>query len=123
MVRRKFAPGKGLLALPGGFLDPSQLLVDSCIRELKEETSIDLKPSLLKGNLKRMRVFDFPDRSIRGRTVTHAGHFQLDFPNLPQVKGGDDASHAMWISFSDIRKYEEQIFEDHLEIIQNFIGI
>jgi cytidyltransferase-like protein len=38
LIRRGHAPGQGLWALPGGFLEPRDTLWQSCLRELREET-------------------------------------------------------------------------------------
>ena len=40
LVERKAYPGKGLQALPGGFVRPDERLQDTCIRELREETRL-----------------------------------------------------------------------------------
>jgi len=40
LVERRARPGKGLMALPGGFIDPAEKLIDGCIRELREETGL-----------------------------------------------------------------------------------
>jgi bifunctional NMN adenylyltransferase/nudix hydrolase len=67
-------------------------------------------------------VFDAPGRSQRGRTITHAIHISLDDGewNLPKVKGSDDAECARWIPISALNS--EEIFEDHYDIIQFFLG-
>jgi bifunctional NMN adenylyltransferase/nudix hydrolase len=39
---------------------------------------------------------------------------------LPKVKGSDDADHAGWIPLSDLK--EDEFYEDHLHIIQHFLG-
>src|SRR5207237_5286194 len=72
VVRRRVHPGKGLLALPGGFLKADATLEDSAIRELKSETQIRVPVPVLKGSIKASHVFDHPERSQRGRTVTFA---------------------------------------------------
>ncbi len=43
LVRRGQAPGKGLWAAPGGFLEPRDTLWQSCLRELSEETGYSAK--------------------------------------------------------------------------------
>lgn len=119
MVRRGASPGRGLWALPGGFLnaetDPSML--DCAIRELFEETQIDLTPNIVRSRLINQGiVFDAIDRSLRGRTITHAFYFQLKDGLLPKVKGSDDAVDAAWIRLSSLDR--SKIFEDHYDIIK-----
>ena len=122
-VTRGHNPGRHLLALPGGFLNPNETIESCILRELKEETKIDVPPKILKNSLKEIRVFDAPDRSSRGRTITHAGLIVLDEPTLPKVKGSDDAAHAQWIALERLPKLEASFFEDHLHIIQNMVTI
>jgi len=124
MVRRKFNPGKGLLALPGGFVQQNCRIFDSAVNELKEETRIKnyTKDDLAK-LLKSEHVFDHPDRSLRGRTITHGFYFELPpGGDLPLVKGDDDAERAMWVPLADLFMKEDQIYEDHLHIISFFTG-
>lgn len=126
VVKRKMNPGKGLLALPGGFLAQGLWIEDNAVKELKEETRINLNPNLLKGVIKGNHVFDYPNRSRRGRTITHAFHFdldKLDLKELPLVKGGDDASHSFWLPLAAIGENEDQFFEDHVHIIRHFTGV
>lgn len=120
LIQRRAAPGAGLLALPGGFLNQEEYLVDGMLRELREETKLKVPAPVLKGSIVNTRVFDKPDRSLRGRTITHAYLIQLPPGELPQVKGSDDAAKAMWVPISDIR--EDQMFEDHYAIIQHMLG-
>ena len=121
LVERKARPGKGLLALPGGFLDPGERLKEACLRELKEETKLKVPLPVLYGSIKHNDVFDDPYRSMRGRTITHAFYIELK-PNheLPKVKGGDDAKRAFWLPLSELNP--EHMFEDHYFIIQKMIG-
>ena len=77
LVRRGGHPGKGLLALPGGFVDHDETLLNSAIRELREETKLadqhgPFPMGKLKGFLAGQGVFDDPKRSVRGYTLTHA---------------------------------------------------
>lgn len=120
VVRRKCQPGKGLIALPGGFSQQNETLLNACVRELKEETSVRVSQADLTRALIDQRVFDHPNRSLRGRTITHAYCFNLGFGDLPHVKGGDDAGKAWWMSLRDISSRENEFFEDHAHIIHNF---
>ncbi|KKN88870.1 hypothetical protein LCGC14_0244770 [marine sediment metagenome] len=122
VVKRGGNPGKGLLALPGGFVRSNERIKDAALRELKEETRIKVDKLILKSNIVTSAVFDYPGRSLRGRTVTHAFHVRLRDGKLPEVKGSDDAVGAFWLPLAEVFKREEEFFEDHLTIIQKMIG-
>lgn len=116
LIERKAQPGRGLMALPGGFLDANEKLKDAVIRELREETRIKVPAPVLAGSITKQQVFDDPYRSARGRTVTHAYLIELQGDQLPKVKGGDDAAKAFWVPFAEVKP--EMMFEDHFHIIQ-----
>lgn len=123
LVERKARPGMGLWALPGGFVDQIETLLTACIRELREETRLKVPEPVLKGAIKGQQVFDDPYRSARGRTITHAFHFDLKPADttLPKVKGGDDARTAFWVPLSAV--VPEKLFEDHYHIIRAMTGL
>lgn len=123
MIKRRSYPGKGLWALPGGFVnaDTDKSLIDAMVRELKEETKLKVPEPVLKGSIVNNRVFDSIGRSSRGRTITHAYHIKLADGELPTVKGSDDAEKAKFIPLNDIDR--SKCFEDHFEIISYFTGI
>ncbi len=126
VIRRGHQPGKGLLALPGGFLAGNLTLEDNAIKELKEETQIKVPAQVLRGSIKSSHVFDYPERSQRGRTVTFAYFIELESnlkDGLPRVKGGDDAAKAFWLPLSALGEKEDEFFEDHLHILRYFLGL
>ena len=122
LVRRRANPGKGLYAIPGGFLNSEERIEDGAIRELREETKIKVPGPVLRGSIKSREVFDHPDRSLRGRTITNAFLIELPPGELPKVKGSDDADKAKWVPLSVLQRMEDQLFEDHFHIIQHFLG-
>lgn len=121
VVTRRCNPGKGLYALPGGFLNQRETIVDGAIRELKEETGIKVSIQNLKNAITNQKVFDSVDRSLRGRTITHAFLIDLLNGDLPAIKGGDDAERAFWLPFNEFYELENQFFDDHYFIINYFI--
>jgi bifunctional NMN adenylyltransferase/nudix hydrolase len=123
LIRRRAEPGKGLWALPGGFLNPSERIEDGAIRELREETKIKVPAPVLRGSIKRSKVFDHPGRSLRGRTITHAHLIELSAGELPKIKGSDDADKAKWIPLNVFNSMENQLFEDHYHIVNDMIGV
>lgn len=121
LVKRGDMPGKGLWALPGGFLNQDETMLDGAIRELKEETKIKVPVPVLKGSIKGSKTFDAPNRSSRGRTITQAFHIDLGVGELPKVKGSDDAEKAFWVPFKDVK--QDKFFEDHFFLIDYFLNI
>lgn len=123
LVERRSMPGKGLWALPGGFLDPKETLLDACIRELREETRLKVPEPVLRGSRHSQHTFDDPYRSARGRTITQVFYFQLknDANGLPKVKGGDDAAKAFWLPLAELDS--KKMFEDHYAIICKMVGL
>lgn len=124
LIKRKFNPGKGLWALPGGFLSvkTDSGLQAAMIRELREETGLKVPEPVLIGRIAKTKPFDHPDRSARGRIITQAYHICL--PNkgpLPKVTGADDAEVAAWVPISELDP--KDFFEDHFEIISYFINV
>lgn len=121
LVKRGAAPGEGLWALPGGFVNQFETLENACIRELREETKLKVPEPVLRGSIMAQHVFDHPLRSTRGRTITHAFFIKLADGELPKVKGGDDARSAKWVPLAEFFDMEEVMFEDHAHIIDFFI--
>jgi len=122
-IQRGFNPGKGLYALPGGFLNQEEKIEDGAIRELKEETGIRIPKPALKNCIVDSKIFDYPARSLRGRTITHAFHLKVDLieSEMPSVKSGSDANEVRWMEFSEIAEKQDMFFEDHFHIINSFL--
>lgn len=120
LIERGHAPGKGLWALPGGFVEPRDTLWQACLRELQEETACAVDVATLGAALQGVQVFDHPDRSLRGRAITHVHVFDLgERAQLPAVQGGDDAALARWVPLAQVPALETQFFEDHFHVVQS----
>lgn len=121
MIRRKGRPGKGQLALPGGFVGQQETLEEAMLRELREETRLKVPTPVIKGSIRSVRTFDDPHRSQRGRTLTTAFLVQLaDQAALPRIKAGSDARDAIWLPLADLDPHE--CFEDHFHIVQALVA-
>lgn len=118
LVRRGEMPGAGLWALPGGHVQMHETFEDAAIRELIEETCIDVERNLLKMSVKGVKLCDDPWRSTRMRTVSMAFGWRLTGTGLPDVTGADDAREARWWNINEITR--SMMFEDHFLIIEHF---
>jgi len=111
LVRRKEMPGRGYYALPGGFVKPTETLVQAAVRCAKDKAGIILDKNLVYHSV----VFDQPDRSLRGRTITHTFLFKLGINYTPL------SNTPNWINVNQLFMYEEEIFEDHKLIIESLV--
>ena len=117
LVERKDFPGKGLFALPGGFMDANEKLSECAVRELKEETGLKLSIK----DIKFSQIFDAPFRCQRGRVVTKVCLFDLDLPELPKITAGDDAKKVFWKPLSEIDILQDKFFSDHYKVIKKML--
>lgn len=106
-ITRGGHPGKGLMALPGGFLNLEETTLQGALRELREETSICVinpetgnKIPYHEGWLVGNKVFDHPNRSSRGRVITHAYVWKIPDRYECPVKAADDAATVAWTPLS-----------------------
>lgn len=92
------------------------------MRELEEETGLRLLDSDIEAAFKAVQVFDHPDRSQRGRVITHAHRFDLGPRRPPELTAGDDASDARWVPIDQLAGMEDQFHDDHFHILDFFFG-
>ncbi|THF86506.1 NUDIX domain-containing protein [Deinococcus sp. KSM4-11] len=116
LVRRDGLPGRNRLAMPGGFVGQQETLLECAMRKVRGESGLNTAIPL-DTQLRSQKVFDYPDRSLRGRTVTHAFHFDLGIGQLPVLS----EPHALWMPLGDAMERPELFFEDHHAIIEHFL--
>lgn len=111
LIKRKNEPYAGWYALPGGFPNMDELLVEAAHRELFEETGIKID------SLALVRVFDAPNRDPRDRNIAIAFVGQVKTEMKPFA--GDDASEAEWFSIHTL----PQLAFDHELIIKEALRL
>lgn len=130
LIKRAKAPGMGLWALPGGHVEQVETSAQASLRELDEETCINIQKEILERCFFQKEIFDHPDRSLVGRvtkkrvrTATVAYGYKLDDKrDLPLVTGRDDAMEAHWFTFDEVSTMRSQLFEDHADIIEYMLA-
>lgn len=105
LVRRKNAPFKGRLALPGGMLAEGEALEQCVVREVREETGLKVKPIRLVG------VYSSPKRDPRG-TVSVVFRCRVTGGRLA---AGSDASSAQWVPLCRL----PALAFDHTKIVRD----
>ncbi|WP_319228794.1 NUDIX hydrolase [Draconibacterium orientale] len=110
LIERGREPFKNKWALPGGFVDLDETLEKACIRELEEETGLQVE------KMQQFRAYDAIDRDPRHRTISVVYSVQLA-GKMP-VKGNDDAAQAKWFSIDDL----PELAFDHAEILNDFFS-
>lgn len=109
LIRRRFSPFAGLWALPGGFINEDEDLLDAVYRELAEETGLST------ANFRQFRTYGNPKRDPRHRTVTVVYIAWIEELKIPFA--GDDASEACWFKLNML----PQLAFDHAQIISDVV--
>lgn len=126
VIERKFTPGKGAWALPGGHKDENETFKACAVRELLEEVKIKVPEKVIRGSIKDSHLFDHPNRCVVFNKPTVAQYIILQPDadgSLPRVKGDSDASRAFWVPMHKVRQNAKRFFDDHYEIVVHFTGI
>ena len=92
LVQRAFEPRKGLWSLPAGFIEADETVEECAIREVKEETNLDVE---LTGLLNVYSVFDDPRYVCL--LVVYTGRILGG-----ELQCGDDASDAKFFLPSEL---------------------
>jgi 8-oxo-dGTP diphosphatase len=106
LIKRLNPPFKGAWALPGGFVDYGEDVVDAVIREAAEETGFRVNVKRLVG------VYSDPKRDPRFHTVSVV--YECDVVG-GELKAGDDAEEAGFFRCSEL----PEIAFDHARIISD----
>ncbi len=108
LIKRKNPPLG--FALPGGFVDYGEKVEEALIREMKEETNLDIKVEKLLG------IYSNPKRDPRLHTASAV--FVCNAFDMP--KAGDDAKEVYVVKLEEI-PWNEMVF-DHGKILKDFLN-
>ena len=111
LIQRGYDPYKGCWAFPGVFLNMDETTEQCAIRELEEETGMQLD------NVQQIGASSKVDRDPRGRTITVAYLAVVD--EAKDVTGQDDAAKAEWFPLAEL----PPLAFDHADIMQDAIAL
>ncbi len=105
LVKRKFPPRQGYWSLPAGFIEYHESVEETAVREIKEETNLDIK---LKDIYGIYSVYNEPDNHIL--LIVYNGEILRG-----ELKPGDDAVEAKFFPLN--RLPEDMAFSTHRTIL------
>jgi 8-oxo-dGTP diphosphatase len=101
LEKRKNMPSKGKWSVPGGLVELGESVENAVVREVKEETGLDVyEPRLVD-------VVTYVSMGERGAVMYH--YVIIDY--LVNVKGGkakaaSDAAALKWVPFNEVEEYD-----------------
>lgn len=107
LIERKHKPYG--LALPGGFVEVGETVEQALVREMKEETGLDVEIDRVLG------IYSDPDRDPRFHVATIVYVAKAS----GQPKGGDDAMEANLYALIDL-PLDKLVF-DHRVIVEDYL--
>jgi len=98
LIKRKHEPNKNTWCPPGGFTEKSinEPVEECCIREVKEETNIDIEI------IKKLDILKFYNK-IKNRNEEI--HIFLCKPKSIEIIVDDEISDAKWIDLNEINSF------------------
>ncbi|HEY8436064.1 MAG TPA: NUDIX domain-containing protein [Haloplasmataceae bacterium] len=107
LIKRNDYPYKDKWALPGGFVKMDEDLETAALRELKEETNVDVDDVYIE----QLYTYGDVHRDPRTRVISCAYLALTNASNL-NIKPGDDAGDAMWFDVTSKLIEENRTIHD-----------
>jgi 8-oxo-dGTP diphosphatase len=118
LAKRGSEPGRGKWSVPGGLVELGEKLEKAVVREVKEETNLDVEV---------IRLIDAVDNIVRDSNGKLQYHFAiLDY--LASLKGGilqpsSDVLDARWVRIEEAEDYDlANAFRDFLKRNRSELG-
>ncbi|MGK0715122.1 NUDIX domain-containing protein [Leucobacter sp. W1153] len=115
LVERKFEPFVGQLALPGGFVEPGEMIEVAARRELAEETGL----TEVRGIFKQVGAYGLAHRDPRGDTLSVV--YLAISAEFARLTAGDDAATADWYPVTEALAPGRLAF-DHEQILRDVLA-
>ena len=96
LVERDTHPYRGLLALPGGFVQPDEDLDTAAVRRLERETGVRRDVA----HVEQLGAFGHPDRDPRMRVVSVS--YLVFAPDLPAPRPGSGTRSVAWVPLGQV---------------------
>jgi len=114
-VIRKNDPKKGMLDLPGGFVDINETLEDGMVREIQEELGIRISANDL--TYLGSTVDEYSYGNIDGRTINAMYHTKL--PENESIVPADDVEDFLFIAPNNI-PYDKLAFQGMKDFLKKY---
>lgn len=96
LVRRGHGPGAGEWSVPGGRVEPGEILQEAVVREVMEETGLEVVVDRFVGYVERFGDEPEPYHYV----IMDFAVTVLDPDAAPEA--GDDAAEARWVPLDDV---------------------
>lgn len=107
-IRRGIEPGRGMLALPGGFINLGESWQAAAARELREETGLEIDSA----EIRALQVLSAPDSTLLVFGIAPA----LAASDLPRFRDTPESTGRVVLTRS-----EELAFPLHTKVLQEFL--
>lgn len=116
LVLRAVEPFKGCWDIPGGFLEPGEHPIDGMMREVREETGLDVRVIDLLGV--------YMDRyNIDGEEFFTLNHYYIVEPIGGTLRAADDVNAYCWFQFDQLPAENQIAFEHAKRVLRDLTDV